>query len=224
MVRNHDEVGTMNKPEYTYRDFFISLTCLLIFTFLSICLYFYMITEGGYILSIGAALWIYLFMRFLLPLLLLAAWSISVEHYVYLELDALGDRKNKRFKLQVYSGVLGMIAYGIMLLYFIVIGGEFLTEHWLYIDELSKWVGILAGMTLLCIIGLICIIIQRRKINTIVKSIVVMVVTLSIVLALGFVFRVCMENAEEEAFWIRLHKSVDFTEEHGPYVENPYLP
>ena len=130
----------------------------------------------------------------------------------------------KRFKLQVYSGVLGMVAYGIMLLYFIVIGGEFLTEHWLYIDELSKWVGILAGMTLLCIIGLICIITQRRKINTIVRSIAVMVVTISIVLALGFVFRVCMENAEEEAFWIRLHKSVDFTEEHGPYVENPYLP
>lgn len=212
----------MNKPKYTYKDFLISLSCSLIFTFLSICLYFYMITEGGCILSIGAAFWIYMFMYFLLPLLLMAAWSISVEHYVYLELDALGDRKNKRFKLQVYSGVISMIAYGIMLLYFIVIGGEFLTEHWLYIDELSKWVGILAGMTLLCIIGLICIITQRRKINTIVRSIVVMVVTISIVLALGVSTKIYMEKAEEEAFWIRLHKSVEFTEEYGPYVENPY--
>ena len=59
--------------------------------------------------------------------------------------------------------------------------------------------------------------------NSIVKCIVLLSTMICIVMVLLVYTSACMEGAEEVAFWIRLHKCVEYIEEHGSYVDNPYL-
>lgn len=204
------------------KKFIFSMIISVSFTFFSLLFYSYMASRGNDGLSSRLILISYLFGCFIGPILFVVTWSICAINYVKNEKNVLGAEENKQLNFGIYSCLAVMAVFGTMMLYLISVLMEFRIEHRLYINELSKWTYGLEATIIVCAIALVFALVIRRKNMTPKKSVIMLVVSCILFLAVMTETKYLIDNAEEEAFWIRLYKGVEFTEENGPYVENPY--
>lgn len=201
------------------QDLIISLIAAIVFTVIILGLFFFMHTDRAF--SYGGEFYLFQIIC-VLGLALIVCWGTCIKKYVYLELEALGEQKNIQFHMQVYSGAFIMVAFGMIFLWLLAKEGEYLIKHWLYLDELADWVAIMTLLTVICVGGLLCVIFQRRKIDSDTKCIVAVFIAGCVMVSLVLGMNTCMEYAMDDASWVNFHKSVEFTQENGPYVENPY--
>lgn len=204
------------------KKFILLLIIAISFTFLSLLFYSYMLAKGNAELSSHIILVIVLLSRFIWPILFVAIWSICVKYYVMNEKKALGTESDTQLAFGIYSCTAVIVVFGVMLLYLSSFLIEFQIEHKLYIGELSRWSYGLKVSIIVCIIVLSIVLMIRRMNMTKKKSVALLAVSCLVFLVMITETRYLVRNADEEAFWIRLHKGVEFENENGPYVENPY--
>jgi len=204
------------------KKFILSLIASVSFTVVSLLFYYYMLVRGNAELSSYTIWGIAVFARFVWPVLFVAIWGICVRCYVINETKVLGAERDTQLVFGIYSCSAIMVAFGVILLYLIGLLIGFQTEHRLYIDELSKWLYGMKLSIIVCIIVLTIVLLIRRMNMTKKKSIALLVGSCLLFFVMITETKYLVKNADEEAFWIRLHKGAEFEKENGPYVENPY--
>lgn len=204
------------------KKYILSLIISVSFTVVSLLLYYYMLVRGNAELSSYTIWGIVVFARFVWPVLFVAIWGICVRYYVMNEKKVLGTESDTQLVFGICSCTAIMLAFGVTLLYLIGLLIGFQIEHRSYIDELSKWLCGMKISIIVCIIVLALVLMIRRMNMTKKKSIDLLVVSCLLFLVMITETKYLVKNADEEAFWIRINKGVEFEKENGPYVENPY--
>lgn len=196
-------------------------TCFVVFAIIAILLLFYMVTDRFMDLSQGHGLWLGV-CECALCVTVIIIRIICANIQVRIEMDALEAKCNKEKMQHIYTNMLIGVVFELLFLFVIIFLGVYAIRHRLYIEELLKWVGIMVVIASGCFLCFLVNFSRRRKItkkrnkyNFLLASIIGIIAFLSIL--------ILMLLAENEANNIFFHKVVEFIEENGPYVENPYL-
>lgn len=195
--------------------------CSVVLTIVAILLLFFMVTDTFMDLSQGHGLWLGI-CECILCIAAIIMRILCAKIHVRLEMDALEAKNDKEKMLHIYANMLGGVVCECLFLMVIIFLGTYVIRHQLYIEELMKWVVIMmlvAAGCLLCFLGNFK---RRRKItekNN--KYTLVRVVFWGIIVFFCILILMFMSENDANNIWFR--KVVEFSEEYGPYVENPYL-
>lgn len=138
----------MKRREYTKRDFIVSLLLTVLFTLLYFVIYFILPWLENYIEFSEATVITVYFGYLFLPIIILLAWFMCLERYIYLEFRVVDKRYMVESRIKIYVSMAVMMLLGIGFCIYFMIALSFIIEHWAYIEALYGYATILLAILL----------------------------------------------------------------------------